>query len=136
MFHKSRPLRLQQKQGAAAVELAVCLPVLAILVFGSVSATSMIFLRQAVVQSAYETIKESIKSNGSVADGLEKGQAVLEFREITASSVTFNPGDVENQPQGTPITVTVRANADPSRFFSYGPFAGQTVEVQATMLKE
>ncbi len=118
------------------MELAVCLPILAILVFGSVSATSMIFLRQAVVQSAYETIKEAVKSNGTVANALDKGESVLAFREITASSVSFEPGDVENQLPGTPITLTVRANADPSRFFSYGPFAGQTVEVQTTMLKE
>ena len=37
----------KRRKGAATVELAVCLPMLVILVFGSLSATSMIFMRQA-----------------------------------------------------------------------------------------
>ncbi len=135
MFSLMRRQR-QARHGVATVELAVCLPVLALLVFGTLSATSMIFLRQAVVQSAYETVKSAVRSRGSVAEGLEVGRQVLEFRNITASSVVFEPANVDDQVKGTPITVTVRAEADPSRFFSFGPFAGQSVEVSVTMLKE
>jgi Flp pilus assembly protein TadG len=127
---------MQTRQGVATVELAVCLPVLSLLVFGTLSATSMIFLRQAVVQSAYETAKAAARSRGSVEDAVEKGRQVLEFRDITATSVVFEPADVSNQVKGTPFTVTVTAAADPSRFFSFGPFAGQSVEVAVTMLKE
>lgn len=118
------------------MELAVCLPILVLLVFGSLSATSMIFIRQAVVQSAYETIKATVKPEGSVAQGRQRGEEVLSFRNITASSVRFNPSNVEAQPKGTPITVTIQAAADRNRFFSFGVFEGQLVEVSATMLKE
>ena len=125
-----------RRHGAATVELAVCLPVLILLVLGSLSATSMIFMRQAVVQSAYETIREVVKPNGSETIARQRGEDVLSFRNVVASSVTFDPADPENQVRGTPITVTVQAGADPSKFYSFGPFVGQTIEVSATMVKE
>ncbi len=126
----------QYRIGSATVELAVCLPVLVIIVMGSLSATSMIFMRSAAVQSAYETIKEAVRQDGDVAGALAQGRAVLEFRNLTADSITFEPANVAAQDRGTPVTVTVVTSATTNGLFSFGPFANQVVEVQATMLKE
>lgn len=123
-------------KGAATVELAVCLPVLVILVLGSLSATSMIFMRQAVVQATYETVKEVVKSEGTVSTATLRGQEVLTFRNIVPTSIEFNPADPESAVEGTPVTVTIRANVDPDKFYSFGPFVGRTIEVSATMAKE
>ena len=133
--HVSRDARFQRR-GTATIELAVCIPVLAIIVFGSLSATSMIFLRTAAIQSAYETIKEAVKTDGDVNLALAKGNAVLSFRNITPTSVTFDPSDVANQEPGTPITVTVQVESGSNSAFSFGPFAGRIIQVQSTMLKE
>ena len=128
--------RFKPNRGAATVELAVCLPVLILLILGALSATSMIFLRQAVVQSAYETIRVAVKRDGTEADARQRGEDVLSFRNIVASSVVFDPADPEAQDRGTPITVTIQAAAAPDKFYSFGPFVNQTVEVSATMVKE
>ena len=125
-----------KRRAAATVELAVCLPVIVILAIGSMESASMIFLRQAMVQSAYESVKEAVKTNGSKATALTRGQEVLAFRDISGESITFEPSNVDDLAPGTPVTVTVSAPGDANSVIPFGPFKGRTISVSATMLKE
>ena len=129
-----RPRR--RRRGAATVELAVCLPAIILLVMGAIEATSMIFMRQAMVQAAYETAKESVRRGGSQASGLTAGNEVLAARSIVDASINFQPGNVGNAPRGAPVTVSISAPGDTNTILPFGPFAGITVNVQATMIKE
>jgi hypothetical protein len=111
----------------------------------------MIFLRQALVQSAYETVKEAVKTNGSAAGGLTRGQAVLSFRDINGESISFStvssPGpsetlnpatadEVDGLPPGSLVVVTVTAPSDAMSIIPFGPFQGRTLSVRSTMTKE
>ena len=125
-----------RRPGAATVELAVCLPVIFLLSMGAMEGASLIFLRQAMVQSAYETVKEAVRTDGSQAQGLVLGEQVLSFRGVTDQSITFNPSNVEQLDPGTPVTVTVSAPGDSNSVFPFGPFQNREISVQATMLKE
>lgn len=125
-----------RRRGTATVELAVCLPVIFLLSMGAMEGASLIFLRQAMVQSAYETVKEAVRDNGSQAQGLVRGQQVLSFRNVTGETFTFEPANVEDLEPGTPVTVTVTAPGDANSVFPFGPFQNRTISVQATMLKE
>jgi len=125
-----------RRRGTSTVELAVCLPVIFLLSMGAMEGASLIFLRQAMVQSAYETVKESVKTDGSRADALIRGEQVLAFRSVTGHSITFNPGNPDVLDPGTPVTVTVTAPGDANSVFPFGPFQNSEVSVQATMLKE
>lgn len=133
---KKRSPQTGRRRGTATVELAVCLPLLFVLSMGAMEGASLIFLRQALVQSAYETVKESVRTTGSQADGLQRGEQVLSFRNIDGQSITFSPSNVDDLPPGTPVTVTVSAPGDSNSVFPFGPFKNQTISVQATMLKE
>lgn len=135
MFNRSVS-RSNQRQGAATVELAVCLPLLIIVVLGSLASTSMIFVRSAVVQSAYEAIKEAVRNDGDLDVATQRATAVLTFRNITPNSIVFNPANVTDQIRGTPITVTITANAQSNGLFSVGALSGRTIQATATMLKE
>jgi len=61
-----RPLQRSKRKtrGAAVIEFAVCLPLIVLIVFGGIEAASMLFLRQTLVQAAYEGIKTGVKVNG------------------------------------------------------------------------
>lgn len=124
------------RKGTSTVELAVCLPVLALIVFGTLQASSMYFLRQALVQSAYETVREVVKADGSQALALERGQQTLRFRNVTGETITFNPANVDGLAPGTPVTVTVVANGDTNSIIPFGVFKGRTVSASASMNKE
>lgn len=128
--------RQKSRMGAATIELAVCIPVMALIVFASLSGSRMLFLRQACVQAAYETAKEGVKANGSEAFALERGNAVLEFRNVSGHTISFDPSNVEDLPRGTPVTVTVTIPSEGNTLFAFGPFAETNLEATATFLKE
>jgi len=54
--------------GAAAVEFAVCLPLIILIVAGSIEGASLLFLRQALIQSSYEGAKVAVKQNSVNSD--------------------------------------------------------------------
>ncbi len=56
LFINRKPLRgvKRKRNGTATVELAVCLPLIVIIAFGSIEATNMIFLEQRLTAAAYE----------------------------------------------------------------------------------
>ena len=128
--------RRRGRRGAAVVELAVCLPAIFLIAFGAIEATSMAFMRQALVQSAYEAAKESVRRGGNQADGLTLAQQVLASRDIQGAQISFNPGNVDAAARGTQVVVNVVASVDDNTVFPFGPFAGKSIEVQATMIKE
>jgi Flp pilus assembly protein TadG len=130
---KSCPVR----RGVATIEFAVTLPVIFIIVIGSIEAASMLFLRQALVQSAYEGAKAATKSDASNATATEAVNSVLAGRDIDGTSITFNPPDVTTAAPGEQITVSVAAPGDTNSYFPFfGPFQNRMVEGRAVMVKE
>jgi Flp pilus assembly protein TadG len=71
-----------RRRGAALVEFAVCLPVIMILILGSMEATSAVFVRQALTTSAYEGIREAIRIDSTASTALSRAQSVLTARQI------------------------------------------------------
>ncbi len=132
----SHPKSYHSRRGTAVVELAVCLPVIVLLVFASLEGANMLFLRQAVVQSAYETAKSVAKTNGVQATAQTLGEQVLSSRGVPSPTVTFTPANVQTLLPGTPFTVTVAVPSSARSITGIGPFNGLTIRAQATMLKE
>lgn len=132
--HKTRTR--QRRQGAATIELAVCLPMLILLCFGSIQAASMMFLRQALVQSAYEGAKVAARDEGTNAGAIDAINAVAAGRNIQGLQITFTPSDITSVPDGDLIRVTVTAPSDPNSLFPIAPFQGVTLGAEAVMAKE
>ena len=127
---------LSRRRATACVELALCLPVIVLLVFASLEGANMIFLRQAVVQSAYETAKSAAKGYGLQAHARQLGEQVLSSRGISGASFEFQPPEVDGLAAGTPFTVSVAVPGDARSLTGILPFGGLTIRAQATMFKE
>ena len=136
IFRKKHLAAQSTRRGAAVVEFAVCLPVIVIIVLGAIEAASMLFLRQAMVQSSYEAAKVAIKTNGNNAAAIQVAGEVVAGRGIKSLKVEFEPTDVSTVAQGEMIRVTVSAPGDTNSFLPYGPFKDRTVAAQAVMIKE
>jgi Flp pilus assembly protein TadG len=126
----------QIRRATASVELAVCLPVIVLLVFASLEGANMLFLRQAVVQSAYETAKAVAKTNGQQATAETLGRQVLSSRGVTTPTFTFLPANVQSLPPGSTFSVAISVPGNSRSIVNIGPFSGLTIRAQATMLKE
>lgn len=134
--NRNRIARTQSRRGAAAVEFAVCLPVVLLVVFGSIQAASMLFLRQATIQAAYEGVRVAVVGTGTDDRVREAAQAVLDGRQLTGVTIDIQPGNVDTLEPGTIIEVTVSAPSDENTLFPFGLFTGTIVSADAVMVKE
>ena len=96
----------------------------------------MIFLKQALVQSAYEGAKVATKQQGTEADARKAATQVTNGRKLKDVKISFSPKNIENVKRGDKIRVTVSAPANQNSLFKFGFYRGQTITVDATMQKE
>jgi Flp pilus assembly protein TadG len=99
----SRPLR----RGAALVELAVCLPMLVLVLLMALQTADAVYLKQSLHVAAYESARAAIKPRSTTALAAARGEEILDSRRIHDYSIAFTPAEVANVPPGEVITVTV-----------------------------
>lgn len=136
---KTKPdnsLKKKNRRGAAVVEFAVCLPLIVLIVFGSIEAASMLFLRQATVQSAYEGAKVAIQADATDADVQAAATQVIAGRQLSNVTISTIPASIDDLDPGTTIQVTVSAPGDENSMFPFGPFRNRQVSADAFMVKE
>jgi len=125
-----------QRKGAAVVEFAVCLPVILLIVLGSIEASSMLFLRQALVQSAYEGAKVAVRPGNTTEQAVNAATQVANGRSLENFTIQIDPQNTDDLAAGEIITVSVFAPGDENSLFPFGPFLNRTVSASATMVKE
>jgi len=128
--------RTKGRDGLASVELAIVLPVMLILVLGTIEVCQRIFLRQSAVIVAYEGARSAVRSTSSNTDVMTRCQSMLTQRNVREAVVTVTPADLLSQPSGTQIRVRVEvpwASNSPTRFVLQDQ---GTISVDAYMLRE
>ena len=139
MKPEPKPKRLtasRRRHGAAVVEFAVFLPVIILIVLGSIEAASMLFLRQALIQSAYEGVKIAVRNDGTKEAAILAIENVAASRRINELSVEFSPKNISKVDQGEIISVTISAPGDVNSLIPFGPFKDRIVSARAVMVKE
>ena len=124
------------RRAVAASELAVCLPILVLLVLAMIESCTMIFLKQALTVAAYEGIRTSIEPNATTANVEAACKAVLTDRRVNDAKITINPTNFSAIARGQYITVTVSAPAGKNSVIPGTFFSGRTLAGSATMMKE
>lgn len=124
------------RRGIAAVEFAVCLPMILMLLIGTIEACSMIYLKQTLSISAYEGIRAAILPDATATSVMDRASAVLVARGVSDGSVTISPADFESQPPETWITVNVTAAGGSNSVITGWYFDTHTISASATMMKE
>jgi hypothetical protein len=98
-----------RRRGLATVELAVCLPVLVILVFGSIEASSFIFLKQSLNAAAYEGIREAVRVGSGNSNAENRVNNILNSRGVTNFSINFPGGETSRFERGEEVVIEVSA---------------------------
>ncbi len=133
---KATQLNRELRKGVAVVEFAVTLPILTLVVLGSVEATTMIFNKQSLEITAYEGARIALVP-GSNAGNVEAAcNQILVGRRIQEATITVVPADFDNQPYGTPIRVQVDAPSNKNCVFAPWFYSGKILTADVTMMKE
>jgi len=99
----------RSRKGIATVELAVCLPIMVILVLGFIEASSAIFLKQRLTASAYEGVRKVTAPTKTSADGITAANDVLTQFGISGGTITVTPNVTAATATGTQVSVKVEA---------------------------
>lgn len=135
--HKARLQRAgsRSRYGTAATELAVAMPLLITLVFGSIEIANAVFLRQSLNMAAYEAAKVITRPGSNEALARSRCSDVLAVRKVTSYTLSFSPTVTTATPRGTQVTVTLTAD---SSNLSYGPvqfMSGKTMTSRVVMVR-
>jgi Flp pilus assembly protein TadG len=122
--------------GAAVVEFAVCLPLIMLLILGSIEASSSIALKHGLTTAAYEGIREAVKSASTAQDARDRAQAIIDARRIRGSTITFIPSDLSTARRGERVAVEVAAPLKQNSPFIGKVIANRTATARVVMVKE
>lgn len=133
---KHARLRYHARRAAAAVELAVCLPVIVVLVFGALEGANIMFCRQAMVEAAYEACKHASRPDGTSTQANTLATDILRARRINAANITLTPANVATVAPGQEVAVRITVSSNTRTYTGLGLFNGRTIDVSAKMQKE
>src|SRR6476620_6673279 len=124
------------RRGVAAAELAVCLPIVVLLVIATIESCSALFLKQSLTASAYEGARAAIKKGATTASVQTACNQILADRRIQSSQVTLTPASIAALTPGDFIDVTVSAPCNPNSPVPTTFFRGRTLSAKASMMVE
>lgn len=102
------------RRGVATVELAVCLPVIALLVFGSIQACNLVYLKHAITSAGYEGTLELSRPNSTTESVIARVDQVLDMYNVKKTTVSVLSGGepLDAIATGEPVRIRVRADVD------------------------
>jgi TadE-like protein len=122
--------------GVAATELALCLPLIVMLVLASLEACSMIFLNHSLSIASYEGVRVAINYDSTTQDVEDRCEMLIDARNVDDGLITIEPANVANVDRGEQISVTVSAPCDSNAIIPPWFFGGQTLSSTTIMVKE
>ncbi len=126
----------EKSRGIAAMEFAVCLPILLVLIVGTIEACSMVYLKQSLSIAAYEGVRTSIKPGATVRDVKAACRQILRSRKVRGGKIIISPSDFYARPVRSWISIRVRARGRKNSIISGWFYESLFVDGTATMMKE
>ncbi len=124
------------RAGVAAAEFAVCLPILMVIIMGTIEACSMVYLKQSLSVAAYEGARASLRPGGSTSTVNAACNQILSARKVRGAVVTVSPNNFASQPAQTWITIRVEARGRDNSVISGWFYDNLVLDATATMMKE
>lgn len=129
-----RPRRAKKPRGVAAAELAVCLPVVVLIVVATIEACSALFLKQSLTVAAYEGVRTAIEERQVAGAAQKASQQVLTQRNVKGATVTITPSNIAALKTGDYIKVTVSAPCSANSVVPTTFYQGKTLSASASMM--
>lgn len=117
------------------MEFAICLPIVVTIVFGTIEACEMLYLKRAVTQAAYEGARTAIVPDTSAAQAKLAVQQVLDDRNISGATINVSPNATSSVTAGAYIAVDVTAPVSGNVFCAIIT-ADAEVDAHVEMMKE
>jgi len=124
----NRRQQSKNRTGAAAVEFAVAVSVLIMVVFGSIEFVRLTMLKHSVEHASYVAARHGIIIGAKSKDVKQVAKDHLANFGLTSVTVTVNPGTIDDDTQIVEVvtTVPVTGNSWISPLYFGGDLSGRT----------
>jgi Flp pilus assembly protein TadG len=132
----------RQRCGLAAVELALCLPVLLATALGLIETSNLVFVQSRIQSVAYEGARIATRPATATTNALTSAQVttacntLLAQLGVSGGQITLNPSTITGLAPQTMVTVTVTAPLSQNSVTSFVLNGSMTLSAQATMIIE
>lgn len=123
-------------RGVAVVELAVCLPLLTLIVLATIESCAMIFLQQSLTVATYEGARVALAPESDTKNVTYQVELILADRDVRGATVAVTPNNVRGAAAGAWIQVKATAPFSENSLVGGWLFGGKTLSASATMMKE
>ena len=124
------------REGVAATEFAVCLPVLVLLMLGVIETSTMVFLKQSLEVAAYEGAHMGVMPDSERSDVIDICEAILTDRRVNGATIDVVPADLGSVAPGDFFEVRVSAPTNANAILPLNFFSGMTLSSSASFMKE
>jgi len=135
-LRRSASWRDALRRGTAMVEVAVCLPVIIILVFGSIELAHYIHLKQDLTICAYEAAKVAAKEGKSQQDVLNRFNEIVIAKKLQNVTLSIAPNLNGHLVPGDQITVIATAPAESNKVMPVRYFQGRNLSATVVMVRQ
>jgi Flp pilus assembly protein TadG len=120
--------RREQRTGAAAVEFAVAISVLLMIVFASIEFVRLSMLRHSVTHASYLAARRGIIIGATANEARQVALDHLDVFGLSGAAVTVTPSDITDQTEFIEVNVSVpvTGNSWISPVYFNGSLAGRT----------
>ena len=131
----------RNRLGLAAVELALCLPVLLITALGMIETCNTLFVQARMQSAAYEAVRYATRPTTATSTAATNAQVItyagtlLTQLGVSGGTVTVSPASISTANTQTLVTVTITAPLN-SNTVSTFVVKSMTITATATMIKE
>jgi hypothetical protein len=123
-------------RGVAATELAVCMPLLVLIVLATMECCAMLFLQQSLSVAAYEGARVGLSPGAAASDVTKQCEQILSDREVAGGRVTVTPADIPGAAEGAWIAVETTAPFDQNSLAGGWLFNQRSLRARVQMMKE
>ncbi|MCH5375246.1 MAG: pilus assembly protein [Planctomycetes bacterium] len=137
-FHIREPnaVHANRRRGAASVECAVCLPLLVLIVLGTIEVCSVVFLQQALQTTVYETARIAASPLGDTLDAAKAGRDIMDRLELQGGTVTVETSELPGDSAIKLVTATAALPVASNRILKAWVISVPQLSAQCTMVKE
>lgn len=134
--------RSSRRSGTAAVELALCLPVLLTLALGTIEVCNVMFVRTRMLSAAYEACRLATRPTTASTPAATSTQVttycntLLTQLGIQGATVTVSPSSLASIVPQTQVSVSVSAPLSQNTATSFVIAKTMTIYAKATLISE
>ena len=130
------------RRGGAAVEAAICFPLIVLIMMGTLEACAGIYLKESITICAFEGTRVGVRRNGTAQDVRDTVLAALADRQViipgddSSLGVTITPSNFDSLDALDEINVQIVAPTAGNSLYIFDSFVNRNVSCSVTMVRE